>query len=262
MVFRCAKHKDGNFRFLVFILVAVFVFFPGLTVSAAESEGGGTPPSNRAEMKDLLQTALFSPTWRAPHAVEWVVRIKKTTPVAVAIPSDSERDKFVLAYQRLSRTLARLQDQIGFPFIDFSKALLTVEELFALGLGDDPYVLIFSEPPVSFAKEMDFLSWRIGDSLMNVERYIKRGCFFPPGSSEKGFKSSVLGFVQSDLPDPQFDKCIADILYLAHGIWAEDVPHKDIVLKIMYDPMVRPGMTREALFELVDHGVFDHLLAR
>ncbi|MBL6927604.1 MAG: hypothetical protein ISR44_00400 [Rhodospirillales bacterium] len=95
-----------------------------------------------------------------------------------------------------------------------------------------------------------------------MERYLNRGCFLPPSWAKNGIKSIETGYVRSDLPDAQFDKCVADILYLAHGIWAEDARHKDIVLKIMYDPMVRPGMTREALFELVDQGVFDHLLGK
>lgn len=56
--------------------------------------------------------------------------------------------------------------------------------------------------------------------MVDVERYLNEGCFLPPLSAKNGIKIGGIGDVRSDFPDAQFDKCVADILYLAHGIWA------------------------------------------
>ena len=252
----------------VFIQPALRVVFTVICLAfnspsvGAEDQPNHTPPSNRAEIKELLTTALFSPTWRWPVAASLVVLLNKTTVVAMYLPPGPEREQYEPVSQRLADTLARLQKDIGFPRIAPNQKLVTDDKIFSGRKGDDPYVRFYALPPDEFANSMNFYSRTYGGGMVDVERYLNRGCFFPLGSAKKGIKGSTIGYVRSDLPDAQFDKCVADILYLAHGIWAEDAPHKDIVLKIMYDPMVRPGMTREALFELVDQGVFDHLLAK
>ena len=248
---------------LLFPLVISFVLVSlGPPAFGAENEPNLPPPSTRTEIKDLLETALFSPTWRSPEAVEWVVLQNKSVQVGLFLPSNLKQKHYEPEFQRLGTTVARLQKKIQFPYVDPNQKLVTADEFMANWNGSDPFALISSSPRDPFEKLMKFHSSMFGHEIFDTERYIKRGCFYPPGSQKGGIKEGVFANIWSDLPDAEFDKCVADILYLAHGIWAEDAPYKDIVLKIMYDPMVRPGMTREALFELVDQDVFDHLLAR
>lgn len=60
--------------------------------------------------------------------------------------------------------------------------------------------------------------------------------------------------MRSTLSDPVIEECIEDAIYFALGLVNERHASRDPAPRVLYHPLVRSGMSREKLFELIDDG--------
>lgn len=256
--------QSPQFLILVLFILTLPLFNTARLLAVEIGVEPPARPTDRSELKAVLEWALFSPSWRTPNRTEWVTKAKRNfifikndwleDPESFAQPDQDE------AFERISIVL----DGEEFPAVGLDTPVLGGPMAYMSGAPELP-----AGPPISImylnAEHFQFnVDFNFGKSQItgDLAPYIERGCIYWLGLNERREASTAQIILLSEISDEAKDRCIVDAFYFIHGVVAEEGPQREIALRVLYYPSVRPGMTRESLLKLVELGVFDFMLEK
>lgn len=208
-------------------------------------------------IKTILDQVLFVESWRTPDRTKWLARRDQEYKLISVSAGVVSLDGIQLVDPNLQfiavAALTRILGRQKFPM--FSNVGVKIDRNWTSVnqyIDVDTFQMLVLEPEMFEA----FFSWDWQNEMGGpIKDYISRGCFY---SNEIWLDHTLIGaqvVMNSTLSEAAIEDCIEDAIYHALGLVDERHPSRDIALQILYNSVVRSGMTRVELFELIDSGV-------